>query len=116
MIEKTTRTKRERERSKEKKLRSDMDKLAYPLTPDRSAVETHYNRSRKIRFRIYRALVDYSLNRSFADPSDLAYQVANDAKCSYECSMRWVKQYTARNGDFYFFDDEHRLGYRRKID
>lgn len=92
-----------------------LDKLAYPLSPDRTAVETHYSRSRKIRTRIYSFLVDRSANSgSFADRSDLAYQAANNAKCSYETALRWINQYTSRNGDFYLFDEEHRIGWRRQ--
>ena len=103
---------RERNLKKHEKEKQE-DKLAYPLTPDRSSVETHYNRSRKIRLRIYKSLTTFSKeNRSFADIADLSNQVANDAKCAYETSTRWIHQYTSLNGDFYFFQDETRLGWR----
>jgi len=114
MIEKTTR--KEREREKTEKIKKDMDKLAYPLTPDRTAIETHYNRSRKIRWRIYNAMIEYSKdNRSFADSADLANNIGNSAKCAYETAKRWINQYTALNGDFYFFDDEHRIQYKKVV-
>ena len=120
MIEKETERERKdkwRKRSKEKHSdEKDADKLAYPLTPDRTSVETHYNRSRKIRLTIYQSLIWWSKsNRSFADISDLGNQIANDARCSYETSMRWVKQYTSLNGDFYLFDDDRRVAYKRIV-
>jgi len=91
------------------------DALSYPLTPDRTANENFYARSKKIRWRIYRSLSNFSMrNLSFADPGDLADRVANDAKCSSECSARWIKQYTSLNGDFFYFDDWHRLAWKRK--
>ena len=118
MIEKEKEREREREKEKKRKEKQDkrIDKLAYPLTPDRTSVETHYNRSRKIRGRVYESLLNWSKsNRSFADMSDLANQVANDASCDYQTSTRWIKQFTCPNGDFYFFDDDRRLAYKRIV-
>ncbi|MEE8115352.1 MAG: hypothetical protein V3T23_13490 [Nitrososphaerales archaeon] len=107
-----------RKRSEEKqKEESQRDKLAYPLTPDRTAVETHYNRSRKIRLRVYEYLKETATQkRSFADRSDLANQTANSARCAYETSARWINQYTSRNGDFYYYEDDHRLGWKRSVE
>lgn len=107
-----------RKRSEEKhKDEQERDKLAYPLTPDRTAVETHYNRSRKIRLRIYGYLKEVATQkRSFADRSDLANQTANAAKCAYETSARWINQYTSRNGDFYYYEDDQRLGWKRSVE
>jgi len=94
----------------------DNEELAYPLTPDRTIVETHYNRSRKIRSRVYAFLLETALaNRGFDNRSSLAYQGANVAKCSYQCATSWINQYTAENGDFYIFDDDHRIAYRRQV-
>jgi len=107
-----------RERStKQHKDEKERDRLAYPLTPDRTAVETHYNRSRKIRARIYEYLKEVATQkRSFADRADLANQTANSAKCAYETSARWINQYTARNGDFYYYEDDQRLGWKRSVE
>jgi len=92
------------------------EELAYPLTPDKTIVETHYNRSRKIRSRVYAYLMEAALqNRGFDNRSSLAYQAANAAKCSYQCASSWINQYTATNGDFYIFNDDHQIGYRRQI-
>jgi len=102
--------KRSEKRQKDEKIN---DKLAYPLEPDRTSTETHYRRSRKIRGVIYQSMITFAReNRSFADMADLGNQVANDAKCAYETSMRWIKQYTSLNGDFYFFAEETRLAWR----
>jgi len=91
------------------------DTLAYPLAPDRTAIETHYSRSRKIRAKVYSFLTSLSLAKSsFADRSDLANQSANHAKCSYETALRWINQYTSKNGDFYLFHDDTRIGWRRQ--
>lgn len=110
--------KRWRRRSEEKqKEEEERDRLAYPLTPDRTAVETHYNRSRKIRLRIYKYLKDTATQkRSFVDRADLANQTANAAKCAYETSARWINQYTSRNGDFYYYEDDQRIGWKRSVE
>jgi len=103
----------ERRSVKLQKEEKERDKLAYPLTPDRTSIETHYRRSKKIRGLIYGSLVEFSLKkRSFADLSDLSNQVANDAKCSYETATRWIKQYTSFNGDFQIFENETRIAYK----
>jgi len=115
MIEKDTHTQRERERERMNDKKERADELAYPLSPDRTAVETHYSRSKKIRKKVYAYLTDTSVaNRSFTDRSDLAYQAANAAKCSYETAMRWINQYCSGNGDFYLFNEEQRIGWRRQ--
>jgi len=106
-------TERETKRKEEE---DDANRRAYPLSPDRTALETHYSRSKKIRNKIYKFLVVMSATgETFADRADLANQAANESKCSYETATRWINQYCSKNGDFILYDDDQRIQYRGEI-
>lgn len=81
------------------------NRLGYPLTPDITAVERHYNRSKKIRRAIYTFMVE-ELERVFVDFEDMADQAGNVAKCSSATAKRWIRQYAASNADFVLLEED----------
>jgi hypothetical protein len=66
---------------------------------DTSAEERFYNRSKRIRKKIYNFIRE-NVGQRFEDFEDMCNQAANYAKCSPVTSGRWIKVYTAPNGDF----------------
>lgn len=107
--------KRERERENAKtqkaKQESRIDKLAFPLAADRTSLERHYSRSKRIRTAIYRWLLENE-GEQFDDIADMAEQAANTARCASETAARWISQYCSQTGDFGFTREEH--GFFRK--
>lgn len=61
------------------------------LTPDRTAVETHYSRSRKFRRLIYEFLLENEGTR-WSSRRELYGRAGNRAGCGLEASERWVFQ------------------------
>lgn len=61
------------------------------LSPDRTAVETHYSRSRKFRRLIYEFLLENEGTR-WSSRRELYGRAANRAGCGLEAAERWVFQ------------------------
>ena len=91
-----------------------ISKLTYPLTPDRTSIEVHYSRSKRMREAIWKTLWAISIDElKFPDFIEMINVTANEAKCSYETAHRWIRQYTSKNGDFELFDNDRRVKSRK---
>jgi len=73
--------------------------------PDISSEERFYNRSRRIRRKI-RAWMEEQAERTFPTFESMADEAANFADCATPTARRWLRQFSARNGDFLISDKE----------
>lgn len=73
--------------------------------PDVSAEERFYNRSKRIRRKV-RAWLGEHVGETFPSFDAMAEEAANYSGCAAPTSRRWIKQFSARNGDFVISDKE----------
>ncbi len=72
-------------------------------TKDWSAEERYYNRSRKIRRKVWKWMYD-TRGVLFDTEESMSATCANYARCSSVTARRWIHQYSQSNSDFYVHD------------